>query len=367
MGSFLFSARMLRWHLLHTLPMIIHHSSTYPELPRKSALRRYLDNLYIYVRDGAPCPSYDGFGLDIKGSRLDSFVSSYSWVSFLYRSLSAVGLKNASVYEKILFNADSQAHLLADKYCFWSFLERHHIPVVPILAHTVGGKLYDFTPKDKPLASMDRLFIKPANGMCGKSCCVLSSKNGRFFSGDQPAELNDFIGQPQDYIFQPVIENHAEIKTLNSQTLNTMRIVTCRTKDGNYELLMHGVLRIGRSHGVVDNFHQGGIGIGIDENGRLKRYGYSQDKYVNYFKVECHPDTQLPFEGREVPFYQESVELVLEAHKLFPSLLTIGWDVAVTPAGPVLVEGNETWDIEILQIAHQEGLASKIREIYSDF
>lgn len=366
MDSFLFRVHSLRWHLGHTLPMIIRHSSTYPELPRKSAFRRYLDNLYLYVRNGSPCPSYDGFGLDIKGARLDRFISSYSWVSFLYKKLSGVGLKNVTVFERILFNGDSLAHLLADKYCFWSMLERHHIPVVPILAHTVGGKLYDFTPKDKPLTSMSRIFIKPANGLCGKSCYMLSSKNGQFFSGDRPVELSDFIGQSEDYIFQPVIENHADIKVLNPNTLNTLRIVSCRTRDGKYELLNSGVLRVGQRHGVVDNFHQGGIAVGIDENGHLKRYGYTQDKNLNYLKVERHPDTQLTFEGREIPFYQESVKLVLEAHKLFSSLQSIGWDVAVTPDGPVLLEGNETWDVEIIQIVHHEGLVPKIREIYDD-
>ena len=364
MKSFRFFVRFLRWHMGHTLPLIIRHTSTYPELPRKSAFHRYLDNLYIYVRDGAPCAGYDGLGLDIKGARLNEFISNYLWISFLYRKLSAVGLGAEVIFEKARFDADSQVHLLADKYCFWSILERHHIPVVPILAHTVGGKLYDFTPPDRPLASKSRLFIKPANGSCGKSCCVLTSKGGHFFSGGQPVELNDFIGQSQDYIFQPVIENHADIKALNPTTLNTLRIVTCRTGDGKYELLNPGMLRIGRSHGVVDNFAQGGIGVGIDENGRLKRYGYTHDKNLNYSKLDRHPDTQLLFEGRGIPLYQESVALAMDAHKLFPTLQTIGWDVAVTPDGPVFVESNHDWDVEMLQVVHHTGLVPRLREIY---
>ena len=366
MNSFRFFVRFLRWHMGHTLPMIIHHSSTYPEFPRKSAFHRYLDNLYIYIRDGAPCPAYDAFGLDIKGARLNNYISNYRWVSFLYRKLSAVGLRNVTVYDKITFDGDSPVHLLTDKYCFWSFLERHNIPVVPVLAHTVGGKLYDYTPKDKPLASMSGLFVKPANGLCGKSCSILSSKDGHFFCGDQPRELGDFIGQSQDYIFQPVIENHADIKALNPTTLNTLRIVTCRTKDGKYALWNPGMLRIGRSHGVVDNFAQGGIGVGIDEKGHLKRYGYTHDKTLNYSKLERHPDTQLLFSGREIPFYQEAVALALNAHKLFPGLQTVGWDVAVTSEGPFLVEGNQDWDIEMLQVVHHEGFVPRFRDIYGN-
>jgi len=366
MASFRFFVRFLRWHMGHTLPMIMHHSSTYPELPRKSAFRRYLDNIYIYIRDGAPCAAYDAFGLDIKGACLNDYISNHRWLGFLYWKLSEVGLESKTAYAKLLFDGDSPVHLLTDKFCFWSFLDRHNIPVVPVLAHTIGGKLYDYTPKDKPLASMSRIFIKPSNGSCGKSCCVLSLKDGHFFSGDQPADLNDFIGQSQDYIFQPVIENHADIKALNPNTLNTLRIVTCRTGDGKYELWNPGMLRIGRSHGVVDNFAQGGIGVGIDEKGRLKRYGYTHDKQLNYFKLERHPDTKELFEGKVLPYYQEAVSLVLDAHKLFPKLQTIGWDVAVTPEGPVLVEGNQSWDIEMLQVVHHEGFVPRFREIYGD-
>ena len=72
----------------------------------------------------------------------------------------------------------------------------------------------------------------------------------------------------------------------------------------------------------------------------------------------------MPFEGYPVPFYAESVELALKAHALFPRLLTVGWDVAVTQDGPMLVEGNHDWDIEMLQVVHQKGAVGRFREIY---
>jgi len=33
----------------------------------------------------------------------------------------------------------------------------------------------------------------------------------------------------------------------------------------------------------------------------------------------------------------------------------VGWDVALTPAGPVLIEGNPDWDLPMVQV-HTRGL-----------
>ena len=359
-----YSFRFLKWHLAHTIPMTMRHTSTYPELPRKSALHRFLDNLYIYFRDGAPCAAYDGLGLDVKGRRLDDFVSNHDWLKVLYLRLSSAGLGAATPMEKLIFDGASQCYLLSDKFCFWSFLDRHAIPVVPVLAHMVKGKLFDFTPEGRPMTSMSRIFVKPAAGLCGNSACLLAVRDGKFYQGDKQVELSDFSAPDQDWIFQPVIENHADLKALNPGTLNTMRIVTCRTKSGAIEPWDPGMVRIGRSNAVVDNFAKGGIGVGIGEDGKLERYGYSHDKELNYTKTEQHPDSHIVFAGRPIPFYNEAVALVKKAHGLFPSLQTIGWDVAITSDGPILLEGNQSWDIEMLQVVHHKGSAARFREIY---
>ena len=93
---------------------------------------------------------------------------------------------------------------------------------------------------------------------------------------------------------------------------------------------------------------------------------FRPDKDLNYTKQEQHPDTNLVFDGWKIPFYEDAVELIKKAHRLFPLLQTIGWDVAITEDGPVLVEGNHDWDIEMLQVVHQKGYASRVREIYGD-
>jgi hypothetical protein len=57
-----------------------------------------------------------------------------------------------------------------------------------------------------------------------------------------------------------------------------------------------------------------------------------------------HPRTGLAFDGFSIPWWEEACSLVRRAARLFLPLRTIGWDVALTPDGPVLVEGNNFWD-----------------------
>ena len=358
------SLRFLRWHLGHTIPMIVRHASTYPELPRKSKFRRLIENLYIYFRNGAPCAAYDGLGLDVKGRKLNDFVDNVAWIRFLLRHLTEDGMESATPMQKLTRIGTCPILLLQDKFCFWSFMDRHGIPVVPILAHTVGGKLVKGEEALPKLRNLERFFVKPVAANCGSKASIVVVKGGDFTVDGRKTSLDEMIAGDDDFIFQSVIENHADIKKINPSSLNTLRLVTCRRKDGTLELWDPGMMRIGRANANVDNFAKGGIGVGIDQSGRLKKYGYSHDRELNYVKTESHPDSKVLFEGYPVPFYAESVELALKAHALFPRLLTVGWDVAVTQDGPMLVEGNHDWDIEMLQVVHHKGSANRLKEIY---
>ena len=46
-----------------------------------------------------------------------------------------------------------------------------------------------------------------------------------------------------------------------------------------------------------------------------------------------------------LPTLYEVKELVINAHKQFYELESIGWDFVITPNGPVILEGNDDWEI----------------------
>ena len=65
--------------------------------------------------------------------------------------------------------------------------------------------------------------------------------------------------------------------------------------------------------------------------------------------IDVHPTTGGRITGREIPMWEEVCDLVRRAHGAFEDWVVIGWDVAVTASGPLLVEGNNGPDIDLIQ------------------
>ena len=52
----------------------------------------------------------------------------------------------------------------------------------------------------------------------------------------------------------------------------------------------------------------------------------------------------MPFLDFEIPCFHEAIQLVTNLHGYFYGVHSIGWDVAITDSGPIVVEGNDDWD-----------------------
>ena len=137
------------------------------------------------------------------------------------------------------------------------------------------------------------------------------------------------------FLAEESVIQHEELNKLCPGSVNTLRIVTLNVN--NTPHFLYALLRVGSGNNHVDNISSGGMYTIIGENGLLDFPAFC-DKTGLYY--DCHPVTGTAFPGFQVPMFQEAVEICLEAAKVKPGLAYIGWDVAITPDKPVLIEGN---------------------------
>ena len=147
-------------------------------------------------------------------------------------------------------------------------------------------------------------------------------------------------------MLQRAVHQADALNTLNPGAINTLRIVTLKTDDGIH--VLSALLRVGTIQtGAVDNWAVGGLAVGLQHDGRLKKYGLYKQGYGS--KASVHPDTGIAFESFAIPFIKEAYELAVAAHKFFYNVGAIGWDVAITDNGPVFIEGNDNFEITLMQ------------------
>ena len=55
--------------------------------------------------------------------------------------------------------------------------------------------------------------------------------------------------------------------------------------------------------------------------------------------ITTHPTTGYLISGFKIPFFQDSIKLCKKFAQYIPNRI-VGWDVAITPTGPIIIEGN---------------------------
>jgi len=76
------------------------------------------------------------------------------------------------------------------------------------------------------------------------------------------------------------------------------------------------------------------------------------------------------WQGNEVPLFGEAVALVTKAARVVPEIPYVGWDVAILPDGPVLIEGN--YNTGVFQakpngVGEYRGLLPRYRAVIGEF
>ena len=291
-------------------------------------MTRLADNVVWACKNHEANHFYCLYGFDIEGSSDSDFID--------YRSfMTTRNVCNRSG------KLDAQIILLRDKFLFYKYMKSNGMPVPEVFAFVRNGIVYDMNFEVMPLEIVREkkdYFVKDLDGECASYVKHISDYQEFESIGEHIAKGT--------YILQKRLFQCDKINVLNPKAINTLRVVTIN-KDGNPYVLT-ALLRVGTAKtGNVDNWAAGGLAIGVEKDGFLKEYGFYKPTFG--LKAEKHPDTDVIFREFQIPEYQNALDMACTAHKYFYGIHSIGWDIAFSENGPVFIEGNDNWEISLMQ------------------
>jgi hypothetical protein len=244
-------------------------------------------------------------------------------------------------------NPAEHVGMVSDKHRTGQLLAAKGLPVIKDIAVFSEGKAFGDDDVEIPLGeALDLIkrhgvvFVKPFDGGSGDNARAVHT--APLSSGD--------LASFEQCVVQPVVVNHPIVAEMHPQSLNTIRFDTLVRN--NRAVISAATLKLGTKGSHIDNWSKGGIAIGIDlATGRLMSIGFMKQR-GNIAPRELHlrhPETKIRFEDVVLPYWQEACRLAeASAVALLPHR-SLGWDIAITPDGPVVVETNETGSFFLLQ------------------
>lgn len=202
------------------------------------------------------------------------------------------------------------------------------------------------------------VFAKPHADFGGKNIEKIKVKDIKDIKKFKEQLLNN-----KQYLLEDEIIQHKKVHEINPNAVNTFRIIT--------------LYKDGKAHVLANSFR-----ISLDENAaiqcwdaymRLNEDGTPACKFIDDAGeiFDTHPLTGFDFNTiKKIPYVKESFEMVKEAACLIPEIRYIGWDVAITEDGPVVIEGNEYPSYGLIQnyLLNKDnpGHLKAIREVLGD-
>ena len=240
-----------------------------------------------------------------------------------------------------------QAYIFNDKAeTYKKFKEYYHREVVAI------EKVDDFS-KFQEFVNKHQVFVKKQVYLAqGESVELVDMSKIKATE----KEYFESLIQKGKHILEEKISQTADMAQFNESSVNTIRAITFNTKHG--VKVPYCMIRTGRPGAFVDNSGAGGIQAEIDfETGVVVSDGFDE-LGGNYIE---HPASGIRFKGYKLSDWEQLKELIFSAAEKVPQVKFIGWDLAHTKDGWVIVEGNENCYIIALQQIRDTGMRSVLK------
>lgn len=136
-----------------------------------------------------------------------------------------------------------------------------------------------------------------------------------------------------ELLVEAVIVQHPDLAEVCPGTVNTTRVTAFF--DGERTHILAMAQKFGRG-AVSDQMTFGGFYTMLDDEGHAVGAGYDSHGHVH----RTHPDSGFVIGDFQLPMIEEVKAFVDRVARVVPEVQYVGWDIVVTPTGPVLVEGN---------------------------
>lgn len=300
---------------------------------------------------------------------------------YLYYRLWDSGLSAADKARFVGKQAQNRMHLAcndtrwyataADKLLFHTVLNGAGLPLPTLLAITDGTRrVAGAATLDGPaaIAAFLRdpahypLFAKPVDGKY--SLAVFSAD--RYDAAADGVRLLDgtlvapqalaetMAGRAAGFLLQRRLTAEPELAASFGPRLWSVRLLVLITAAG--PVIHRAVAKVATGDNPADNFwRHGNMLAAIDrDTGRISRAvcGTGADLRID----PAHPDTGRPLVGTSIPDWDRVTGLARDAARLLPGIRTQSWDIALTDAGPVVLEVNFGGDLNLAQLAEGAGV-----------
>lgn len=245
----------------------------------------------------------------------------------------------------LTYNECAYNHLLKNKIDFNNYFQEY------IGRKWIYSNNIDYDVFMSFLKLHNSVFIKPIDGLEGDGCQIVKYEEGTDYS-----TLFDKL-KSGCYLIEEVVKQHPDM-IFGNKSVNTIRVYTIYDKKAGKAVCFKTTLRAGIGDSIVDNSHSGGISYEIDiPTGIIDSRGWG---HVGSGGI-IHPGTTICMLGRKIPFWNDVTSMCENAAAKIPQVRYIGWDVAITSKGPLLIEGNNTPDIDIMEFVGNYGYYNIIK------
>ena len=245
---------------------------------------------------------------------------------------------------------------LGDKMQLLAWCLRANLPhVAPLMLIEDGQVIW----QTGNLLDLDQdLFVKPRVGRGARGVCHYRRKAAfRYVDGDGKLRmLGEVVSAlirrygTRSLMVQPKLRNHPALADLATNSLITLRAVTCLDEAGQPELVMaylRVLAKLEDDWPVKKPISEYAAAVDL-ETGRLSAMTGDKPECLSQWH-DRHPVTGVPLVGRLVPCWDEVATLARQAHRVVNDRVLVGWDIAITPTGPMLLEGNSYPDVHYPQ------------------